>query len=305
MSASHDHFQAADRAFWSYFGLRPTERRLNLNSGLTVRIQEIGEGPPALFVHGAMTAGSNYASLVDHLQNFRCILPDRSVCGLSETWQLQAEFRNQAVNVLNDTLDALQLDSVLLVGNSLGGIWSVWFSLVRPMRVSGLAVLGPSIGFAGVRPPPYMRIAAIPGIGALIRRRIRPSRESLPGGFSAMGHGKSIEAGKIPAEFFDWQTNLWTDTKTLQNDLEAVHRAVGFTGARGWIQLTGDELRTLSVPTLLLTRTDDSHGGLSVASRASELIPNCQVEILTDAGHLPWLDEPEVVAQSLRRFAHG
>ena len=131
---------------------------------------------------------------------------------------------------------------------------------------------------------------------------MRPSRESLPNGLKAMGHGKSIQAGKIPAEFFDWQIGLWTDTRTLQNDMAAVHSAVDISGARRWIQLTDADLQALSVPTLLLAGTDDSHGGPPVASRAARSIRNCQVEIVEDAGHLPWLDEPEAVAETLLQF---
>lgn len=39
-------------------------------------------------------------------------------------------------------LDALELRSAILVGHSMGGLWSLRFTLTRPERVTGLAILG-------------------------------------------------------------------------------------------------------------------------------------------------------------------
>jgi pimeloyl-ACP methyl ester carboxylesterase len=250
-----------------------------------------------------MTGGSSFVPLVARLPGLRCIALDRPGCVLSDPWQLQAEFRDQAVGAIGRVLDALQIESVLLVGNSLGALWSTWFALAHPNRVRKLALLGPSIGFPGVRPPAFMRIAAIPGIGALMKRMMRPSDETLRRIFVSMGHGKSLDAGKIPAAFFDWGVQMSSDTPTQRNDFEAVNRAVSVTGARPWIQLGEDALRALRVPTLLVSGTDDSHGGPALATRAGQLIPNSTVHIVNDAGHLPWLDDPSAVADAVLRFA--
>ena len=83
----------------------------------------------------------------------------------------------------------------------------------------------------------------------------------------------------------------------------AVTRAVGITGARPWIQLGEDALRTLRPPTLIVAGADDSHGGPALATRAGQLIPNSTVHILNDAGHLPWIDDPSAVADAVLQFA--
>lgn len=303
MNTSLEHFQAAERALWGASGVSPTERYLTLASGLRVRVQEVGDGPPALFIHGATAAGSCFAPLVARLHRLRCIVLDRPGCGLSDPWRLDAEFRDQAVDTLREVLDALALDSVVVVGNSLGGLWSTWFALAHPQNVLRLALLGPSIGFPGVHAPAFMRLAGLPGVGAFQRWMMRPSRETFERILASHGHRKSISDRKISSEFLDWGVRLWIDTQTQQNDLQAVLRAVGITGARRWIQLSEDELRTLSVPTLLLCGTEDSHGGPQLASRAAALIPNSTVEILQDAGHFPWLDDPGAVSEILLRFA--
>ncbi len=48
-----------------------------------MRVLEVGEGVPVLFVHGASSGGSSWAPLVACLSGFRCILLDRPGFGLS------------------------------------------------------------------------------------------------------------------------------------------------------------------------------------------------------------------------------
>jgi pimeloyl-ACP methyl ester carboxylesterase len=304
MTSALDPYTDAERALWSAYKATPSERYVGLASGLRVRVQELGAGPPALFVHGVMTAGSSFAPLVAHLPTIRAIVLDRPGCGLSAPWRLQPEFREQAVGAIREVVDALELDTLALVGNSLGALWATWFALAHPTRVSKLVLVGPSIGFPGVRVPGFMRIASLPGIGALIRRKMRPTPASLRRIFAAMGHSKSLDAGKIPDEMFEWGTRLGA-TGTQRRDFESILRATRITGARPWIQLHDDALRSLSVPTLLIAGTDDTHGGPALASRAATLIPHATVQTVADAGHIPWVDDPPAVAEPIQRFVRG
>lgn len=58
---------------------------MRLRAGNEVRIQEVGDGRPVIFVHGAPVASSSWVLLADALrEEFRCILVDRPGCGLSD-----------------------------------------------------------------------------------------------------------------------------------------------------------------------------------------------------------------------------
>ena len=54
---------------------------------------------------------------------------------------------------VGDVLDALGLDSTILVGASGGGIWATWYALGRPDRVRGLVMLGSVPTLPGGRVP--------------------------------------------------------------------------------------------------------------------------------------------------------
>jgi pimeloyl-ACP methyl ester carboxylesterase len=58
-------YRAAERRLWDSVGLEPSERRVHLEHlDVEVRVQEIGEGPPVVLIHGASNGGASWANLV-------------------------------------------------------------------------------------------------------------------------------------------------------------------------------------------------------------------------------------------------
>jgi 2-hydroxy-6-oxonona-2,4-dienedioate hydrolase len=118
-------YRQAERAFWSEVGVTPKERRIPLErNAVTVRVQELGDGPPVLFLHGGPGAcGTAWASLAARLPDLRCLLLDRPGTGLSDPKPLPdpAAVRHETETLVVDVLDALGIDRAHLVGSSHGG----------------------------------------------------------------------------------------------------------------------------------------------------------------------------------------
>ena len=139
MARSLDRFHDAERRLWESFAVAVTERRVTLpRSGVEVRVQETGSGPPVLFVHGTMSAGSVWAPLARLLPDFRCLLLDRPGCGLStaSTADLgdHAGLEAYADAMVVDVLDALAIERADVVATSFGG----YFALRAAAAQSGL-----------------------------------------------------------------------------------------------------------------------------------------------------------------------
>src|SRR5688572_18914279 len=84
MGTNEARFREAEQRLWQSMGLAPTERTLKLErTRATIRIQEVGDGPPVVLVHGASNTGVSWAQLVAGLDGFRSITLDRPGCGLS------------------------------------------------------------------------------------------------------------------------------------------------------------------------------------------------------------------------------
>jgi pimeloyl-ACP methyl ester carboxylesterase len=97
-----------------------------------------------LLIHGGGTVSVNLAGVMAALvPGFRCVAPDRPGCGLTDSFDhTNVPFRPHAINFGRSILDALNLQKAALIGNSMGGLWSLYFALAMPDRVTKIALLG-------------------------------------------------------------------------------------------------------------------------------------------------------------------
>ena len=123
LAPHHRSLAAAEARLFDDLGLAPGSRRVALREAPVeqARVLEVGEGPPLLFVHGAgMTAGV-WAPLLVHLPHRRSICVDLPGCGLTDPLDYRGvDLREHARAFLPALLDALGLDAVAVVANSLG-----------------------------------------------------------------------------------------------------------------------------------------------------------------------------------------
>src|SRR5512132_2079828 len=129
-------------------GLDVKERWVHIASPpVRVRLLESGVGDPVLFINGISAPGIGMAPLAGRLPGHRVLLVDLPGHGLSPPYLWQgAPVREQAVNIIAGLLDGLGLDQVTLVGNALGGLFSLWFALDRPSRVARVVLVGQPAG---------------------------------------------------------------------------------------------------------------------------------------------------------------
>ena len=78
-------YREAELRLWKSFGLAPTDRQLLLaRCDTSIRVQDVGTGPPVILIHGVSNSGTSWAPLVAGLGEYRCVIVDRPGCGLSE-----------------------------------------------------------------------------------------------------------------------------------------------------------------------------------------------------------------------------
>src|SRR6185503_5068467 len=131
-------YREAERALWEWAGVQPTEQRVRLEPfGVTVRVQEAGEGPPVLFIHGGPNAGSTWVPLVGHMAGFRSIVLDRPGTGLSDPYPVDEQTLPAfADGLVASVLDAVSVDRAHVVGSSFGGFLALRSAAATPDRVS-------------------------------------------------------------------------------------------------------------------------------------------------------------------------
>lgn len=229
----------------------------------TTRVNVCGpeSAPPLVLLHGGgATSTVWFANVADLAQTHRVLAVDqindagRSVPSTTRP----VRSRGDLMAWLEAVLTGLGLDTVRICGHSYGGWLSLNFTLDFPGRVSHLALLDPSMCFAGHR----------------LAYRLRAIPIFLPG----------ARASRLRA-FLRWETGgAALDPEWLELT------ALGADAFRSPIVMpklpAPQRLRALTVPTLVLVAGNSrSHDPARVAANARALLPEVTVGVLQGATH--------------------
>lgn len=297
-------YRKAEDRLWSSLGLEPRERVVRLpRLGTEVRVQETGEGPPVLFVHGSTNSGTSWATLMRQLPGFRCIALDRPGCGLSEPLPTAPGVEGlpgHADDLLVDVLDGLGLDRAPVVATSFGGYLALRGAIAHPGRFQRLLLLGWPVGAPTGRLPLLMRLASLPGAGRLMAA-MPVTEGAVRSMFKQIGLGAALAAGRISPELISCYAALLRHTDTGRNEL-AIGGGAGLPDLVEALVLTDTELGAVGCPTYLLWGGNDPFGDAAVARAFAARIADAHLEILPAAGHAVWLDDVEHTGAVARDF---
>ena len=289
-----EQYRAAENRLWDHYGLTPTKHFVCLPKfNIKVRVLEVGQGEPLLFVHGSPNAAPKWAPLAAQLSDFRCLLLDRPGCGLSEPVDYtHLDLRAFGVDLLSLTLDGLDVPQASVVASSLGGALAFYFTQAHPERVVRLILEGCPAFIEGFHIPLYNLAWSV--LGTLFGLNT-----SSQAAFRHLGHAASIDQGCFEMEVLRWRDALLKYTATIQHENQ-LNRNIA---SRASAYRCGPEfLRQIRPATLYLWGESDPFGGIEVGARSATAQPNAILRSFTAAGHLPWLDNPAAHANVIRAF---
>lgn len=276
-----------------------TGRFVRRPSGERVHVVECGQGEAVVHLHGTNTSALSHLMLAERIRSARSYLVDRPGCGLSDpSASTTKRFREHAVRFVDEVLDVLGLDTATLVGASGGGVWATWYAMARPDRVCGLVMLGSVPALPGVRVPLPLRLMATPGLGDLMARVVKPGPRMLVSLMGSMGEAESIVKHPELLESLVAGGRDPVAVAANRAELRAVMTPLGW---RRGMRITPEELRRLTVPTLMVWGDHDPVVPVVHAEAAARMIPGARLEVVP-AGHVPQLGNPDLVADLLERF---
>ncbi len=298
---AEERFQQAQEKLLRENGGKVQSRLIQLNQPtMRAQVLEAGQGKPVLFIHGGYGMAAQWEPLLSRLSSTaHMYAPDRPGCGLSSMFDYRGvPLREHAVAFVGSVMDALQLPSVTLVGNSMGGYFSLVYALAHPERVERLILVGEPAGSAATIPP-SRRMLATRGVNGLLystvmKPRDRATRDGLHR--ILVAHPERIPdsyvacctaASEIPGATESWLTLLE----------DCVHGS-----ASTLTYSLRPELHRLAMPTLFLWGEKDTFGPPSLAHEMAAMMPHGQAVTVADAGHLVWLDQPDQVESAVRSF---
>jgi 2-hydroxy-6-oxonona-2,4-dienedioate hydrolase len=293
-------FREAERELWQSVRLQPSERQIRLaGTGTKVRIQEIDSGAPALFIHGGPNAGSTWATLLQHITGFRCLLVDRPGTGLSEPFAITAEnLAGFGASFVADVLDGLEVESAHVVASSFGGHLAFRSAATHPERFRRMVQMACPALSPGEQLPLFLRLLKV-GVFRRLLKVLPPNHRANRSIMRQIGHGASLDTGRMPENFMNWYLELQRHTDTNAHDSAMIARVFS---QRDALTLSDDLLGRVNVPTQFLWGADDPFGDEDVARYMVSRLPDARLTMIPAAGHLPWLDDPAGVAIATMEF---
>ena len=306
MADGRSRFIEAERAIWSRYGIEPLEYRLRQPAGNEVRIQEVGTGPAVVFVHGATVAGTSWVVLADALEDdVRCILVDRPGCGLSDPvpggpLTTASDFTRFAGRFVPDLLDSLELDEAPVACTSMGAFFGFRAAIAHPDRITRLVSYSWPMGSPMAKVPMMMRLGSPPPLKAVMKRMPVTAR-GVRMMLRQVGMVRAVETGTFDDDMVEWTVAIMAHTDTLASELDN-NTFVSLRGANPELLFTDAELQCVDVPVLLLWGTEDTNAGVDQARAFAARLPDATLDIVEEAGHAPWIDQPARCAGATRDF---
>jgi pimeloyl-ACP methyl ester carboxylesterase len=240
-----------------------------------------GEGAPVLLVHGLGYTRQGWGLLRDLLaRRYRVLSYDNRGIGESEIAPGPYSVAELAADAA-DVLDAAGAQRAHVVGASLGGMVAQLLAAEQPERVERLVLVGTTPGGAGAYPLPQQTLA------------LMAEAPSLPPDVALRRFVENALAPGSPLvdEVFAYRQRHPPDPAGW-----AAQAAAG----AAWD--ADGRLGRIAAPTLVLAGTADAVVDPRNAQLLVDAIPGAKLELIDDAGHLPFWERAEEFAAIVERF---
>ena len=239
-------------------------------------VEDIGSGPPVLAIHGLGGGAYFFRSIAERLrQDFRIIsvdLPTTPGCSMA-AW----------VDELGRIVDERIGGTVVILGHSMGTIigleaWRAW-----PEKLRGLVFVG-----------------GVPRVAPHIHERLSERVQALRQAPDLTGWGKRVSPGVFAASTFHRRPEVVGAFERLfeSQSVDAYTRCCEILiGANA-----EDIVPTVTVPCAAITGAEDQYAPpTAVREFVARLPAPCPVEIIEGAAHLPFLEQPDAFAETVRK----
>lgn len=261
----------------------------NLRIGdCTLNYHDQGCGEPILLIHGSgpgVTAWANWRGVIPVLsRRARVIAPDMLGFGYSQCPSTLMLDPDAWVAQLIGLLDALDLPSVSVVGNSFGGAIALALAHRYPQRVKRLVLMGA----VGLSFPITDGLEKVWGY--------QPSLQAMRELMGVFAHDRGLITDDLVRMRFE--ASVRDDVQTRFARLFPAPRQQGVE----MLALPESALRALPQRTLIIHGRDDEVIPLEVSERMLRLIPHAQLHVFGECGHWVQIEQAEAFTRLLEDF---
>jgi haloalkane dehalogenase len=287
-------------------GVTADERRVETPEGRVFVRQIPGADPPIVMMHGFPDDQRIYDKLLPRLSPRRAVTFDFLGYGRSDRSEAAGFSPEEHGAQLTAVLDELGITQAVLVGHDASGSDAVYYAATHPERVTHLVLLNTVFGhLPSLRMPEMTRLFSEPDLASLADDMMSDQNQRL------------------------WLLQRWGDQfRTDANDPDGIgirsilpqffgdaDQADALVAIRAWTAglpdsldqqdalIASGTLRDLRVPVSIVFGEDDPYLNPSVAAELAELFADASLQLVPDSTHYPQHEQPEIVANLLKRSA--
>ncbi len=267
-------------------------------NGLQVHYKIAGQGEPALvLLHGFGASVFSWREVMEPLAESGTVIAfDRPAFGLTArplpgNWTGENPYSPEAQADQTATLlEELGINRAVVVGNSAGGTIAILTALRHPEQVQALVLVDAAVYTEAHTPGwirPLLRTPQMRRLGPLLVRSISTQGEDI---IHIAWHDPSKVTSEIltgykrPLQAENWDRALWE-----------------LTLASHPLRLE-DRLEEIQVPALVITGGDDRIVPTEQSVRLAGELPNAELMVIAECGHLPHEECPEPFLQAVTDF---
>ncbi len=236
---------------------------------------EQGAGPTLLLLHGLFGALSNFSDLIiEFSARYRVIIPILPLYEDSD-WESNVD---GMVEFAKDFAEFKSLDSLTLIGNSLGGHIAILFAIKYPELVNAMVLTGSSGLFENTLGGTYPK---------------RGSYEFVKAKTESTFYDPAVSSKELVDEVFEIVNDRSKIVKVLRMAKSAIRHNVG------------KELHNIKCPTLLIWGNQDQITPPFVGEDFKKLIPNSELKFIEHCGHAAMMEKPQEFNELLQDFLNA
>jgi len=249
-----------------------------------IHYRESGEGKVLVILHGLGNNSQSWKHQLNELKDqFKVIAWDAPGYGESSDPKKEFQEFSQFADVLRELLENLGLNSVYLLGHSMGSAIALDFTLRYPEMVEALIISDATRGAAGLSPEENTR---------KLQNRLH-SINTLEPSELARKRVKALLSPYAPYEVVKEAERVMSQVRPPG------YRSVSYS-LSNLNQI--ESLSSISVPTLVMCGELDQVTPVSESKIFYECIPNAELAIVPNTGHLCYQEDPKTFNKFITDF---
>jgi len=273
------------------------EWRLKTDDGASIFIREIGTGDTVLVLHGGW--GAEHSYLIDPFLKYT---NQAHFIFYYQTGSLRSKCEDSLISIENHVQDverirvALGVDKLIIVAHSMGGFIAMSYLQKYPNHIKGLILIDPVPAKSNVK-------ALTEDIQASALKRWE--RQNVID--TLFAHGLQL---KINKDYSSKQKGLWH---------RITFSAINIHDIKNWRKVKGEfywndkiamlaansgpqewdftiQMKKSNLP-IFVIEGDDDYLPYDFQKQWLSLVPNAELKLIPNAGHLCWIDQPQIFDQ--------